>query len=159
VRDALFSSRDSGYLPSRIAGNGWHSRFGDIGPYSQYAPIGPFDPCFPTGPTNFRPLTPRSVGFIRCSLQKENDALPPMSTTTLSRTGQITIPRTIRERLFLQAGDQLELTFTETGDLLLRPVTQTVDELCGRLHRPGQTPLSPEDMDQAIRERSRDKGA
>ena len=31
VRDALFSSRDSGYLPSPIAGNGWHSRFGADG--------------------------------------------------------------------------------------------------------------------------------
>jgi AbrB family looped-hinge helix DNA binding protein len=82
-----------------------------------------------------------------------------MSTLTVSHTGQITLPRSIRERLFLRAGDELELTFTETGDLLLRPVTRKVDEVYGRLHRPGQPALSPEDMEEAIRERNKERPA
>ncbi|AGA88910.1 looped-hinge helix DNA binding domain, AbrB family [Thioflavicoccus mobilis 8321] len=76
-----------------------------------------------------------------------------MTTSTLTTKGQITIPKHIRERLMLHAGDKLDFTLTETGDILLKPVTRRVDEVFGRLGRPGQPALTPADMDAAIQQR------
>lgn len=76
-----------------------------------------------------------------------------MSTATLTTKGQITIPKNIRQCLKLQTGDKLDFTLTESGEVLLKPVTRRVDEVFGRLHRPGQASLTPADMDDAIRQR------
>lgn len=76
-----------------------------------------------------------------------------MTTATLTSKGQITIPKEIRERLVLHTGDRLDFILTETGDLLLKPVTRHVDEVFGRLGKPGQPVLSPADMDAVIQQR------
>jgi AbrB family looped-hinge helix DNA binding protein len=76
-----------------------------------------------------------------------------MSTATLTTKGQITIPKEIRERLMLRTGDKLDFTLTEAGDVLLKPVTRHVDEVFGRLGKPGQPALTPADMDIAIQQR------
>ncbi|MBK1706963.1 AbrB/MazE/SpoVT family DNA-binding domain-containing protein [Halochromatium glycolicum] len=76
-----------------------------------------------------------------------------MTTATLTTKGQITIPKHIRDRLMLHAGDKLDFTLTETGDVLLKPVTRRVDEVFGRLARRGQPVLTPADMDAAIQRR------
>ena len=76
-----------------------------------------------------------------------------MTTTTLTSKGQITIPKEIRERLVLHTGDRLDFILTETGDLLLKPVTRHVDEVFGRLGKPGQPVLSTADMDAVIQQR------
>lgn len=76
-----------------------------------------------------------------------------MSIATLTTKGQITIPKDIRQRLLLQTGDKVDFTVTESGEVLLKPVTRHVDEVFGRLGKSGQATLSPEDMNAAIRQR------
>lgn len=76
-----------------------------------------------------------------------------MTTATLTSKGQITIPKEIRERLMLETGDKLDFTLSESGDVLLKPVTRHVDEVFGRLGKPGQAALTPADMDDALRQR------
>ncbi len=76
-----------------------------------------------------------------------------MTTATLTTKGQITIPKDIRERLLLQTGDKVDFTLTESGDVLLKPVTQHVDEVFGKLGKSAQAPLTSDDMNAAIRQR------
>lgn len=76
-----------------------------------------------------------------------------MSIATLTTKGQITIPKDIRERLMLHTGDKLDFQLTETGEVLLRPVTRHVNEVFGRLSKPGQKVLTPAEMDAAIEQR------
>lgn len=78
-----------------------------------------------------------------------------MSTATITSKGQITIPKEIRDSLTLHTGDRIDFTLTENGEVLLRPLTRRVDDLFGRLHKPGRQPLSPAAMDNAIRKRLR----
>ena len=76
-----------------------------------------------------------------------------MTTATLTTKGQITIPKDIRERLMLHTGDKLDFRLTESGEVLLKPITRHVDEVFGRLGRPGQQALTPPEMDAAIQQR------
>ena len=76
-----------------------------------------------------------------------------MTTATLTSKGQVTIPKEIRERLLLHAGDKLDFNLTEAGDVILTPVTRRVDDVFGRLRKPGQSALTPAEMDAAIRQR------
>jgi AbrB family looped-hinge helix DNA binding protein len=78
-----------------------------------------------------------------------------MTIATVTSKGQVTIPKSIRDTLRLQTGDKLEFIVTQEGDTLLRPVTKKVDDVFGRLHKPGRGPVSVEDMDAAIRRRAR----
>jgi AbrB family looped-hinge helix DNA binding protein len=79
----------------------------------------------------------------------------PMAVATLTKKGQVTIPKAIRTSLGLHSGDKLEFVITETGEALLRPVTRKVDEVFGRLHKPGRKPVSIEEMDAAIKQKMR----
>jgi antitoxin PrlF len=76
-----------------------------------------------------------------------------MSTATITSKGQITIPKEIRDSLMLHTGDRIDFTVTENGEMLLKPLTRRVDDLFGRLQKPGQQALTPEAMDAAIRKR------
>jgi len=77
----------------------------------------------------------------------------PMALATLTSKGQVTIPKAIRDSLHLHAGDKVEFVITETKDALLRPVTKKVDDVFGRLHKPGRKPISIEKMDAGIRKK------
>ena len=78
-----------------------------------------------------------------------------MSVAIMTSKGQVTIPKSIRDSLGLNMGDKLEFILSENGDALLRPVTRRVDDVFGRLHRPGRRPVSVEEMDEAIARRLR----
>lgn len=78
-----------------------------------------------------------------------------MTIATVTSKGQVTIPKMVRDKLRLHAGDKLEFIITQNGDTLLRPVTKKVDDIFGRLHKPGRKPVSVEEMDLAIRRRIR----
>ena len=77
----------------------------------------------------------------------------PMALATLTSKGQVTIPKAVRDSLHLHAGDKVEFVITETKDALLRPVTKKVDDVFGRLHKPGRKPVSIEKMDAGIRKK------
>ena len=76
-----------------------------------------------------------------------------MATATITSKGQVTIPKGIRDELLLHSGDQLDFSITPRGELLVKPLTRSVSDVFGRLHRTKQTPVSIEAMNQAIHKR------
>ena len=78
-----------------------------------------------------------------------------MSEATLTSKGQITIPKSIRDSLNLQTGDRLAFSLVGDKQALLQPITTSVDDVYGVLHRPGQKAKSIEDMNRSITRRHR----
>ena len=74
-----------------------------------------------------------------------------MALATLTSKGQVTIPKVVRDALRLHTGDKVEFVITEGEEALIRPITKTVDDVFGRLHRPGREPVSIEKMNVGIR--------
>ena len=66
--------------------------------------------------------------------------------TTMSIKGQVTIPRAVRERLGLQAGDKIAWSLLSNGTVVVRPQTRRLTDLVGMLSRPGQPAVSTESM-------------
>ena len=75
-----------------------------------------------------------------------------MAMGTVTSKGQTTIPKSVRDRLALKAGDRLEFVVQDDGAVLMVPATVSLDELEGMLPRPSRT-VTLDDMDRAIRER------
>ena len=80
-----------------------------------------------------------------------------MATATLTTKGQVTIPKEIREVLKLQTGDKIEIIVTDKREALIRPISKKVDEIFCKLHKPGRKAVTLEAMDDAIRNRMKDK--
>ena len=80
-----------------------------------------------------------------------------MVLATLTSKGQVTIPKTIRESLKLNTGDKIEIIVTEKREAIIRPISKKVDDIFCKLHKPGRKAVSLEAMDDAIRNRMRDK--
>ena len=80
-----------------------------------------------------------------------------MTLATLTTKGQVTIPKIIRESLKLNTGDKIEIIVTEKREAIIRPVSKKVDDIFCELHKPGRKAVSLEAMDDAIRNRMRDK--
>jgi AbrB family looped-hinge helix DNA binding protein len=66
--------------------------------------------------------------------------------TTMTIKGQVTVPREIRERLGLQAGDRMAFTLLSDGTVIMRPKTRRLADLAGSLTRPGQPKVPVKDM-------------
>ena len=75
-----------------------------------------------------------------------------MLTTTVTDTGQITLPDEIRQHLKLVSGSRVEFVIDENGQVKLFPLDVAVETLSGILHRPGMKPSTLEDMEIAISE-------
>lgn len=73
-----------------------------------------------------------------------------MPTATLTTKGQITIPKTVRERLELRAGDEVEFSIDGHDRVTMRAARVDVGALRGSLKRPGRAAVSLADMDAAI---------
>ena len=69
---------------------------------------------------------------------------------TLTSKGQVTIPKAIRDRLHLCAGDKVEFVFHENSVEMI-PVSGSVRDLKGMVARPDNA-VSLDEMDRAIRE-------
>jgi AbrB family looped-hinge helix DNA binding protein len=71
-----------------------------------------------------------------------------MAAATVTSKGQITLPKTVRERLGIGAGDRVE--FIESGrGFLVVPATRDVKALKGLVPRPRKS-VSIEDMNRSI---------
>lgn len=66
--------------------------------------------------------------------------------TTMSIKGQVTIPRDVRERLGLKAGDEIAWSLLSDGTVVVRPKTRRLVDLVGILTRPGQPGVSVDRM-------------
>ena len=77
-----------------------------------------------------------------------------MPTATVTSKGQITLPKPIRDRLRLAAGDRVDFVVKDDGTVVLRAVTVDVRDLRGFLQRKGLKPLSVEAMNAVIRRRT-----
>ena len=69
---------------------------------------------------------------------------------TITSKGQITLPKAVRDRLNLKAGDKLDFLLDDNGNLQVFPVTAQVTELKGMVPKPTGR-ISLEEMDNAIK--------
>jgi len=80
-----------------------------------------------------------------------------MALATLTTKGQVTIPKKIRESLKLHTGDKIEIIVTEKREAIIRPISKKVDDIFCKLHKPGRKTVTLEAIDDAIRNRMKDK--
>ena len=80
-----------------------------------------------------------------------------MAVAILTTKGQVTIPKEIRESLQLRTGDKIEIIVTEKREAIIRPISKKVDDVFGKLHKPERKTIPLEAMDEAIRDRMKDK--
>ncbi len=73
-----------------------------------------------------------------------------MTRATVTSKGQITIPKEVRERLGVEAGDRLEFVEQERGVYKVIAATRDVRHLKGMVPKPPR-PVSVEEMNAAIR--------
>ncbi|MDZ7808837.1 MAG: type II toxin-antitoxin system PrlF family antitoxin [Arhodomonas sp.] len=70
--------------------------------------------------------------------------------TTLTSKGQVTLPKALRERLHLSAGDRIEFVIEDDGTVRMVAKHASVSRLRGMLPKPPE-PVSLEAMEEAIR--------
>jgi AbrB family looped-hinge helix DNA binding protein len=73
----------------------------------------------------------------------------PADSATVTSKGQITIPKTVRDRLRLEAGDRVVFV-VQGADVILKPAKTDVRDLYGMLQRRRQRRLTVEEMDDGI---------
>jgi antitoxin PrlF len=71
-----------------------------------------------------------------------------MAAATLTSKGQVTLPKSVRERLGVEAGDRIEFIESEEGFLIL-PATRDIRTLKGIVPKPS-SPVSIEDMNRTL---------
>ena len=75
-----------------------------------------------------------------------------MPAATLTRKGQMTIPKVIREHLHLHPGDRLEFVLEDDGKVILVSAVVAAKDLKGILPAP-RKPVTIDDMRRAILKR------
>jgi len=73
-----------------------------------------------------------------------------MPTATVTSKGQVTIPKSVRDVLHIDAGDQVDFVVNDRGDVIVRTVNLDVRELRGILKRGRRRSVSIEEMNAAI---------
>jgi AbrB family looped-hinge helix DNA binding protein len=74
-----------------------------------------------------------------------------MATATITSKGQVTIPKSVRDRLRWKTGDRLDFEIDASGRVVVELAVGDVRDLRGLLHRSGRRPVSVEEMDEGIR--------
>ena len=73
-----------------------------------------------------------------------------MSTATITSKGQLTLPKDVRDHLHIGEGDRVEFQIDEVGEVRVRPLIGSVEDLFGVLYRPCAQPRSVDDIDDTI---------
>jgi bifunctional DNA-binding transcriptional regulator/antitoxin component of YhaV-PrlF toxin-antitoxin module len=73
-----------------------------------------------------------------------------MATATVSEDGKVEIPDALLEQLGIAAGDKVDLSLNANGELVVRKAKKTWRDSEGILRRPGQRPVSIEEMNEGI---------
>ncbi len=76
-----------------------------------------------------------------------------MASATVTSKGQITLPKSVRDRLGIEAGDRLEFVESKQGFLVVA-ATRDIRSLKGGIGRP-KKPVTIEDMNSAIEKMGR----
>ena len=71
-----------------------------------------------------------------------------MASATLTTKGQITLPKSVRERLGVEAGDRIEFIESDQGFLVV-PTTRDIRSLKGIVPKP-KRPVTIETMNRSI---------
>ncbi len=79
-----------------------------------------------------------------------------MPSTVITRKGQITIPKEVRNALNLRIGDKVEVV-AEGNMAILRPLKKKPEEVFGKLHDSCMRPATVEEMDEAIQRKVREE--
>jgi len=79
-----------------------------------------------------------------------------MATATVTSKGQITIPKEVRDTLLINAGDRLEFILIDKKEALIRPVSKKVDEVFGRLFEKRRKTVTVDQMNEAIRKKTKE---
>ncbi len=82
-----------------------------------------------------------------------------MVTATVTSKGQITIPKDVRTSLGLHAGDRVAFVVHGQNEAVLTPITRSVDDVFGKLHKENGRTCSVEQMNSAIADRMRSRPA
>ena len=77
-----------------------------------------------------------------------------MPRATLTSKGQLTLPKEIRSRLGVAAGDQVEFAVGDDGSITVAAARRSARRLFGMLAAAPSEPVSIEDMDRAIADRA-----
>jgi antitoxin PrlF len=80
-----------------------------------------------------------------------------MAQAKLTTKGQVTIPKEVRESLQLQTGDKIEIIVTANREAIIRPISKKVDDIFGKLYKPGRKAISIEAMDEGIKSRMKER--
>jgi AbrB family looped-hinge helix DNA binding protein len=73
-----------------------------------------------------------------------------MAIATVTSKGQVTIPKSVRDLMHIDAGDQIDFVVTERGDVVVRSVSLDVRALRGLLKGRRRKSVSVEEMNAAI---------
>jgi AbrB family looped-hinge helix DNA binding protein len=73
-----------------------------------------------------------------------------MPLATINSRGQVTIPKEIRDRLELRAGDQLDFAILGDGSVGVRKRALRVDDVFGAFAHLVDSPVSLEEMDTVV---------
>lgn len=75
-----------------------------------------------------------------------------MATSTVTSRGQTTIPRDIRKKMHLQAGDRIEWVERNDGHIEIIPITRDAADVAGMFRDWVKKPVSVEDMNKKARQ-------
>lgn len=64
----------------------------------------------------------------------------------LSGKGQTTIPKEIRDRLSMKAGDRMTFTLMPDATVVMRVKSKSITSLAGVLHKKGRKPVPVEQL-------------
>ncbi len=73
-----------------------------------------------------------------------------MPSAAITSKGQITLPKTIRDRLGVRTGDRVRFRERPDGAIVVEAETVELMDLCGSI-RPAKRGVTVEQMDEAIR--------
>jgi AbrB family looped-hinge helix DNA binding protein len=80
-----------------------------------------------------------------------------MAVGTLTSKGQVTIPRQVRERLRLRAGDRLDFRVEEDGTIRVQPIAKKVADVFGAFAQKASRPYSASEMKRRVRRAFRER--
>ena len=78
-----------------------------------------------------------------------------MVSASITSKGQITIPKIVRDSLGLSPGDRVAFEVHGSSEVVLKPLTKSVDDVFGKFHNSRITKKSVNQMNQGIADRIR----